>query len=49
MEKMCFNGRAAAGGRLWGRRVRLAMLGKIEHDGCLNPVPGSEVDFRHKL
>lgn len=31
------------------RLARLVMLGKIEHDGALNPVPGSEVDFRHKL
>ncbi|MEG4989807.1 hypothetical protein QUB08_29300 [Microcoleus sp. BR0-C5] len=29
--------------------IQLAMLGKIEHDGALNPIPGSEVDFRHKL
>ena len=29
--------------------VSLAMLGKIEHDGALNPLPGSEIDFRHKL
>jgi hypothetical protein len=29
--------------------IRLVMAGKVEHDGCLNPVPGSEVDFRGKL
>ena len=29
--------------------VRLAMLGKVEHDGTLNPVAGSEIDFTHKL
>ncbi len=29
--------------------IRLVMAGKVEHDGALNPVAGSEVDFRHKL
>jgi hypothetical protein len=28
--------------------VKLAMLGKIEHDGCLNPVVGSTLDMRHQ-
>ncbi|PSB39997.1 hypothetical protein C7B69_00450 [filamentous cyanobacterium Phorm 46] len=28
--------------------IRLAMLGKIEHDGALNPIPDSEVDFSLK-
>lgn len=28
------------------RLIRLVMLGKVEHDGTLNPIGGSEVDFR---
>lgn len=31
------------------RLARLVMAGKVEHDGALNPVADSEVDFRHKL
>jgi hypothetical protein len=26
--------------------VKLAMLGKIEHDGCLNPVVGSTLNLK---
>jgi hypothetical protein len=29
--------------------IRLVMAGKVEHDGCLNPVADSKVDFRGKL
>jgi hypothetical protein len=28
------------------RLICLVMAGKVEHDGTLNPVPGSAVDFR---
>ncbi|MEG4589703.1 hypothetical protein QUA54_31480 [Microcoleus sp. MOSTC5] len=31
------------------RLARLAMLGKIEHDGALNILPDSKVDFRSKF
>lgn len=30
------------------RLIKLVMLGKVEHDGTLNPISGSDVDFRHK-
>lgn len=28
------------------RLIRLVILGKVEHDGCLNPIIGSSTDFR---
>lgn len=28
------------------RLIKLVMAGKVEHDGLLNPVNGSNVDFR---
>jgi hypothetical protein len=28
--------------------VRLCMLGKVEHDGCLNPVEGSKLNLRRQ-
>lgn len=28
------------------RLIKLVIAGKVEHDGCLNPITGSDVDFR---
>jgi hypothetical protein len=28
--------------------VRLCMLGKVEHDGCLNPVEGSTLNLKRQ-
>jgi hypothetical protein len=28
--------------------VQLCILGKVEHDGCLNPVPGSTLNLKRQ-
>jgi hypothetical protein len=28
--------------------IQLCILGKVEHDGCLNPVPGSTLNLKPK-